>query len=109
MMKRQKNRNNSAPNAPAQSFALEEAVLALRHADEVARFLTDLCTPAEIEAFQQRWAIAQLLDQGVAQREAAEKTAASVTTVTRVARFLQHERHCGYRLVLDRLRKNSKR
>ncbi|HEX4078493.1 MAG TPA: YerC/YecD family TrpR-related protein [Rhizomicrobium sp.] len=93
----------------AQLSSLEEAVLALTHRSEVTRFLLDLCTPAEIEALRQRWAIAQLLDNDLPQRKAAEQSDASIATVTRVARFLQHEQNRGYRLVLDRLRHAGKR
>jgi TrpR-related protein YerC/YecD len=88
--------------------SLEEALLTLTHKRDVTRFLLDLCTPAEIEALRQRWAIAQLLDSDLPQRKAAEQSDASIATVTRVARFLQHEQNRGYRLVLDRLRQAGK-
>jgi TrpR-related protein YerC/YecD len=85
----------SAGTGTPRLSSLEEAVLTLAQKDEVTRFLFDLCTPGEIEAFRQRWAIAQLLDKNLSQRDAAEQSGASVTTVTRVARFLQQERHRG--------------
>jgi len=88
--------------------SLEDAVLALSNRNEVSRFLNDLCTPGEIDALRQRWAVAQLLDAEMPQREAAERASASIATVTRVARFLQHERHHGYRAVLDRLHSKSR-
>ncbi|QQR68362.1 MAG: helix-turn-helix domain-containing protein [Alphaproteobacteria bacterium] len=84
-------------------FPLENAFLTLRKPDDVTRFLLDLCTPAEINAFRERWEIAQLVDQGLSYREVAVITGASTTTVTRVARFLQLERHCGYRRALEEL------
>lgn len=83
---------------------LYQAIAVLQSGEEVARFLADLCTPAEIAAFHERWAIAQCLDRGMNYRDAAQATGASTTTVTRVARFLKQERHLGYRLILDRLR-----
>ena len=89
--------------------SLEEALLALTGKREVTSFLLDLCTPAEIEALRQRWVIAQLLDNDLPQRAAAERSDASIATVTRVARFLQHEQNGGYRIVLDRLRRPGKR
>jgi TrpR-related protein YerC/YecD len=93
---------------PASLSSLEEAILALSDKAEVTRFLYDLCTPGEIEALRQRWEVAQLLDMELPQREAAERSSASIATVTRVARFLQHERHRGYRVVLDRLHRKTK-
>lgn len=84
-------------------FPLEDAFLALRKADDVTRFLLDLCTPAEIAAFRERWGVAQRLDKGQSYREIAESTGVSTTTVTRVARFLQQERHRGYLCALEGL------
>lgn len=83
--------------------SLEDALLSLSDRDEVLRFLNDVCTPGEIEALRQRWALAQMLNAEMPQREAAKRASASIATVTRVARCLQHERHHGYRIVLDRL------
>ena len=72
--------------------------------EELDAFLNDLCTPAEIRAFAERWAVARLLDQKTkSYREIAQEAGASPTTVVRVARFLKEMPHQGYRLVLDRL------
>ena len=80
------------------------AFAGLRDADEAARFLRDLTTPAELAAFAERWRIARLLDEGaLSYREIAAATGASTTTVGRVARFLREEPHQGYRIMLDRL------
>ena len=65
-------------------------------------FLADLCTPAEIEAMIDRWRVAQLLDAGHTYRDISEMTEVSVTTIGRVARFMELGQG-GYRTVLDRL------
>ena len=84
--------------------ALFAAFSQLRDGAEAARFLRDLATPAELEAFAERWRIARLLDEGRhSYRDIAAATGASTTTIGRVARFLKEERHQGYRLVLDRI------
>lgn len=84
--------------------ALYNAMMELKSIDELRRFMADLCTPREIAAFAERWAIARLLNEGrQGYREIAALTGASTTTVARVARFLLQERHHGYRTVLDRL------
>ncbi|MEM7047359.1 MAG: YerC/YecD family TrpR-related protein [Pseudomonadota bacterium] len=86
------------------TISLAHALLALKTPAQCQRFLTDLCTPAEIRALTERWAIAQWLDKSdLPYREIATKLGASVTTVGRVARFLREEPHQGYRLVLDHL------
>jgi TrpR-related protein YerC/YecD len=70
---------------------------------EAARFLRDIATPAEVEAFAERWRIARLLSTGaLSYREIAAETGASTTTVGRVARFLNDEPHGGYRLMLTK-------
>ena len=84
---------------------LYEAIGSLRTQDEIKRFMADLCTPGEIKAFTERFAIARLLDKGEdGYREIAAATKASTTTVARVARFLKQEHYQGYRIVLDRLK-----
>jgi TrpR-related protein YerC/YecD len=84
---------------------LYKALLSLKTESECERFLKDLCTPQELNDFESRWAIAQLIDKGdQSYREIAEKTQASITTVTRVARFLNIEPYQGYKLILNRLK-----
>ena len=82
--------------------SLAEALLSLDSAKEVQLFLEDLCTPAEVEAMLDRWRVAQLVDQGFSYRDIRDMTGVSVTTVGRVARFMEHGTG-GYRTVLDRL------
>ena len=85
--------------------AVAKAILTLKDAAEDRAFLDDLCTPAELRAFAERFKVARLLDEGqLSYREISERTGASTTTVTRVARFLREMPHQGYRLVLDRMK-----
>ncbi len=96
-------RNVSARRARDEK-ALFAAFAKLESGAEAARFLRDLATPAELEAFAERWRIARMLDEdGHSYRDIAAATGASTTTIGRVARFLREEKHQGYRLVLDRL------
>lgn len=88
--------------------ALYDALLSLKTPAEMDAFLSDLCTPAELRAFSERWTVARLLDGGLkTYREIAAEAGASPTTVVRVARFLREMDHQGYRLVLDRLTKKA--
>ncbi len=87
--------------------ALYEAVLELKSARECARFFEDLCTPAELRAMAERWAVVKLVDKGMPYRKIHDKTGVSTVTITRVARALTYGRN-GYRLVLDRLTGRSK-
>ncbi len=82
---------------------LFEALVMLRDAEECRRFMYDLCTPKEIADLADRWWVARLLEEGkMSYREIHAHTGVSVTTVGRVARFLQQESFQGYRLMLDR-------
>jgi TrpR-related protein YerC/YecD len=89
----------------AAARTLSEALLSLETPRETRDFLEDLCTPAELEAMVDRWRVAQLLDQGLSYREIREMTSVSVTTIGRVARYIEHGTG-GYRTVLDRLARN---
>jgi TrpR-related protein YerC/YecD len=85
-------------------FDLTEAILSLKTRAEVDAFLADLCTPSEVKAFQERWLVAQLMDQGeLSYRDIAKKADSSTATVVRIARFLNDMPYKGYRRVIDRL------
>ena len=91
---------------PKTENELIDALLSLKTVDECRRFLRDVCTPQEITDLSDRWLVARLLDAGeLSYREIHAKTNVSITTIGRVARFLQQERYQGYRLVLDRQKK----
>lgn len=83
---------------------LAKALTTVNSAEEMERFLVDLCTPAELRALAERWHVAQILDAGEqSYREINALTGVSTTTIGRVARFLKDEPHQGYRTVLDRM------
>ncbi len=83
---------------------LAKALTTIKTAEEMERFLVDLCTPAELRALSERWHVAQMLDAGEqSYREINALTGVSTTTIGRVARFLKDEPHQGYRTVLDRM------
>ncbi|MDD3370712.1 MAG: YerC/YecD family TrpR-related protein [Alphaproteobacteria bacterium] len=84
---------------------LVEAILALENVDECRRFLMDICTPKEIADLADRWTIARMLDEGkMSYRKIHAQTGISITTIGRVARFLQQENYQGYRFLLDRMK-----
>ncbi len=82
--------------------ALYTAILTLETTDDCRRFFADLCTPAELEAMIDRWAVVGLLEQGLSYRQIHDETGVSVTTIGRVARFLTHG-NGGYEIALSRL------
>lgn len=89
---------------------LLNAFLQLGNQKEVAAFLRDLLTPAEIKEFSKRFQIAKLLwTTGKSYVQIANKIDTSTTTVTRVARWLYKESHQGYAAVLQNMYGKSKR
>jgi TrpR-related protein YerC/YecD len=83
--------------------ALYAAVLTLRTTGECREFFRDLCTPAELQAMADRWAVVELLQRGLPYREIYRLTGVSVTTVGRVARYLTAG-NGGYALAARRLK-----
>ena len=81
---------------------LYTAIQTLRSVDECRAFFRDLCTPAELEALADRWAVVEPLQRGEPYRDIHRRTGVSVTTIGRVARFMTAG-NGGYAVALDRL------
>jgi TrpR-related protein YerC/YecD len=81
---------------------LVSAMLTLRSVEECRAFLRDLCTPAELQAMADRWAVVECLRRGLPYREIHRQTGVSVTTIGRVARYLA-QGNGGYALAAQRV------
>ena len=92
--------------SPRQEAAAErglfQAILTLRTVEECRDFFKDLCTPAELQALADRWTVVGLLQAGMPYREISKQTGVSVTTIGRVARYLEAG-NGGYALAARRL------
>jgi len=98
-----KNQNRSSQNEAARARRrLFSAFLSLKDERECEQFFTDLCTPAELEALVDRWAVVGYLNDGLPYRKIHALTGVSVTTIGRVARFLAAG-NGGYSTALRRL------
>src|SRR5580698_7791921 len=86
--------------------ALCTAILALRSVEECRNFFRDLCTPNELQAMADRWAVVEQLERGLPYRDIHQQTGVSVTTIGRVARSLVLG-NGGYRAVTDRLKSHA--
>jgi TrpR-related protein YerC/YecD len=96
-------RGLSARAAARARQSLYRAIMSLKTEAECERFFNDLCTPAELEALVDRWAVVTYLQEGLPYRKIHELTGVSVTTIGRVARFLTAG-NGGYQTALERLR-----
>jgi len=95
-------RSLSPRQEAAAERALFQAILTLRSVEECRDFFRDLCTPAELQALADRWAVVGLLQREIPYREIHRQTGVSVTTIGRVARYLGAG-HGGYALAVRRL------
>jgi TrpR-related protein YerC/YecD len=98
-------------NVTARQEALSErnlfaAVLTLKNVDECRAFFRDLCTPAELQAIADRWAVVEWLQKGLPYREIHRITGVSVTTIGRVARYLA-DGNGGYALAANRQQRHT--
>ncbi len=102
--------SSTGTNKPKENAIEKElfaALITLKDADECRRFFYDLCTPKEISDMAERWWVARLLNEGsLSYRAIHQRTGVSVTTIGRVARFLEQENYKGYQLVLDKTQKD---
>ena len=89
------------PNSP-----LYQAILKLKTPEECYNFLMDLCTVPELNAMEQRFEVAQLLNQGMIYNKILEQTGASSATISRVNRSLNYGSD-GYDMVFSRLQVES--
>ena len=102
-------RRSLDPETPVESAELSlcEALLSLKNADEMDAFLRDLCTPAEVEALVDRWSVVPHLLAGTPYREIHDLTAVSITTIGRVARYL-NQGNGGYLAAAARAQQSRK-
>ena len=82
------NRDDSKAYRKRTEDALFRAVQSLDDIHEIRNFFKDLCTPAELQAFVDRWQVVEMLQQDLPYRRIHDLTGVSVTTIGRVARFL---------------------
>lgn len=85
---------------------LYKAIVQLETEEECRNFFTDLCTINELLSMEQRFKVAQLLDEGHIYNDIVEKTGASSATISRVSRALNYGDE-GYRAVLDRMKSKN--
>lgn len=93
-------------NKNASRDNLYSAVLKLKTVEECHRFFNDLCTINELDSMAQRLLVAGLLAKNEVYSEIAAQTGASSTTISRVARCLNHGDN-GYTMILERLKEDE--
>jgi TrpR-related protein YerC/YecD len=95
-------------NTPMETYLNEknrklfEAILSCKTLEELTNFSRDLMTEDEIDEFVKRYEIASRLYSGDSQREISKDLNVSITTVTRVNKWLKRGMN-GYKSVLKNL------
>lgn len=79
-----------------------KAILALETEEDCMKFFDDLCTVTELQAMEQRFHVAWLLNQGYIYNDILAETGASSATISRVKRSLQFGAD-GYSIVFHKL------
>lgn len=93
-------------NRKPRNEEMYKAILTLETVDECMKFFDDLCTVTELQAMEQRYQVAVLLDKGLIYNDILEETGASSATISRVNRSLQYGAG-GYSIAFDRLKEGS--
>lgn len=81
---------------------LYKAVLTLKTVDECKKFFEDLCSISELQAMEQRFSVALLLQHGMIYNDILDETGASSATISRVNRSLRYGSG-GYDVVFERM------
>lgn len=84
-----------------------DCIVAIETREEAYRFLEDVATYAEIEAFAQRLEVASLLLKKMSYPKIVQQTGASTATISRVKKFVEYGTD-GYRDVLKKLTDKQK-
>ena len=80
-----------------------KAILSLETEEECMKFFDDLCTVSELQAMEQRFHVAWLLNKGMIYNDILAETGASSATISRVKRSLQYGAD-GYAVVFENLK-----
>jgi len=88
-------------------MAVYEAIVTVQTVEECVTLFDDLLSVAELRAMEQRYQVAQMLDEGMVYSGILEKTGASSATISRVNRALQNYGE-GYRLAFKRMKEQGK-
>ena len=81
---------------------LFDGILSLKTKEECYDFFEDLCTVNELLSLSQRFEVAAMLKEGKTYLDIAEKTGASMATISRFNRSLNYGND-GYELVFSRI------
>ena len=95
-------------NRKPRNEMMYQAILSLQNMEECIQFFEDLCTMTELQALEQRFQVAWLLNQGMIYNDILQETGASSATISRVKRSLQYG-HDGYAVVFQRLMNEGKK
>ena len=77
-------------NRKPRNEMMYKAILSLKNEEDCMNFFDDLCTVTELQAMEQRFHVACLLNKGMIYNDILAETGASSATISRVKRSLQY-------------------
>lgn len=80
------NRNNTVEISEITKF-----ITSIKNKENMAVFMEEILTKAELETLSKRWRILKMLDKGKTQREIAQELKVSLCKVTRGAKILKNK------------------
>ncbi len=83
---------------------LYKAIISIDSIEQCYTFFEDLCTIAEIQAMDQSYEVALMLEKGVTYSRIAKETGASSATISRVNRALNYGAG-GYKALIEKVEK----
>lgn len=85
--------------AKKNSSNMYKAILALKDVKECREFFEDVCSISELRSLEQRYEVAEMLQQEKVYTEIMDKTGASSATVSRVKRMLFYGTGCLNKII----------
>jgi len=83
--------------------AIAKAIHQLKSDKEVRQLLNELFTQSELDTLSKRWCILNMLNQGITQRDIAQKLNVSLCKITRGAKILKNKKN-----IIQRFLKGNK-
>lgn len=101
-------RDMANPKKTKSMRELSGALAETNDPQNILRFLNSLLTPNEIREISSRWELVKLLDQGLSQRQIAQRLGLSLCKITRGSRELK-KKDSPFKHMIATLEKQSRR
>jgi TrpR-related protein YerC/YecD len=102
----EKEKNDIWLEVEEKSPEIIDVFLSIENKDEAKAFFRDIFSERDLREIVMRWEVAKRLDAGETYEQIQEKTGAAMETISKISRWLK-EGCGGYKLMIDRMKKNK--